>query len=603
VAGGIHDIYGSRIWNCTIVSNQTVADADGVGGIWSDVGRSSVRNSIIWGNGLDLFSNDVDYCTFGSNEFVVSGGHNLSIDPGLVNVAFGNYRLQTNSPMFSAGTTLPIERQDLYGSSRPTSAAFDIGANQFKDTDGDGMQDDWEIKHDLNPGSGGDADGNPDGDGLNNLAEYQHNTDPHKSDSDGDGISDNMDSDPATPELVLDTIFWDYYFESVFLMYVDGVPDSRWINFPTTSPRPVVLKNKHIGDHVNVQWQFVDSFGYDFPFLVFYVPHTTRGCIIPDLNADPLDQIQFGYGDWAPPGGPWGFTIAQTTPTNADLCAGFDDETPRFFPKASVQLSVPQGGTNTFTLVIEPANVVTQVFFSIDHPALASVDPTAPLVGTQLVSVAGLATGSTVTNAILNIAGYGAQNSYTTICSHVDVDILPKRTNVTVAIYAISSTNAPSTTPTNLPTQASLKFYLDAVYGKQANIYFNVLPLISTNVAYDLDGDGKLDMSSDFTAEILALRAAVSTTNAINVYYVRSNTPPTTVGIANSLLKAAFIRDSHVGSPENIAAHEIGHLLDLPHAYPDNGMTDRLMWPETQSNNPCRLVGYEWRWSNQKAGQ
>jgi hypothetical protein len=57
------------------------------------------------------------------------------------------------------------------------------------DWDADGMPDDWEIAHWLNPGLN-DADLDSDGDGLSNRLEYERGTDPWNPDSDGDGIPD-----------------------------------------------------------------------------------------------------------------------------------------------------------------------------------------------------------------------------------------------------------------------------------------------------------------------------------------------------------------------------------------------------------------------------
>jgi hypothetical protein len=60
------------------------------------------------------------------------------------------------------------------------------------DWDGDGLPDDWEIAHGLNPGFD-DANLDSDGDGLTNLEEYFRGTDPFNPDTDGDGILDGED--------------------------------------------------------------------------------------------------------------------------------------------------------------------------------------------------------------------------------------------------------------------------------------------------------------------------------------------------------------------------------------------------------------------------
>ncbi|MGD2124962.1 MAG: DUF2341 domain-containing protein [Desulfobacteraceae bacterium] len=57
------------------------------------------------------------------------------------------------------------------------------------DWDGDGIPDDWEIAHGLNPAVV-DSWNDLDNDGLTNLEEYERGTDPLNRDTDGDGILD-----------------------------------------------------------------------------------------------------------------------------------------------------------------------------------------------------------------------------------------------------------------------------------------------------------------------------------------------------------------------------------------------------------------------------
>ncbi|MFZ9937805.1 MAG: PA14 domain-containing protein [Luteolibacter sp.] len=90
---------------------------------------------------------------------------------------------------------------DEFGRSQPReilpSRVLKSHVRDLSDLDDDGLPDEWENDHGLNPEDNGRHDpvregaaGDFDGDGLTNMEEYLLGTDPSKPDTDGDGVSD-----------------------------------------------------------------------------------------------------------------------------------------------------------------------------------------------------------------------------------------------------------------------------------------------------------------------------------------------------------------------------------------------------------------------------
>jgi hypothetical protein len=137
----------------------------------------------------------------------------------------------------------------------------------------------------------------------------------------------------------------------------------------------------------------------------------------------------------------------------------------------------------------------------------------------------------------------------------------------------------------------------------------NVLPLITTNVNYDLNTNGVMDIVADrlqTSPEMLAITNAVYTPGAFNVYFVRQFSA-SYGGVSSVPNKVCFIQDFHTGTNVYITAHELGHLFQLPGVCTicgppyGPGDPDRLMYEIALPDNPCRLIRGEWTNVNENA--
>lgn len=109
---------------------------------------------------------------------------------------------------------------DGFGAALQRRVAANFGndpANWFTDLDRDGMADDWEIAHGLDPFSASDAALDPDGDGRINLEEYESGTDPRQPEGSLELLSPRVTGNTFTFEFHAgaNQTFTVYYSETV----------------------------------------------------------------------------------------------------------------------------------------------------------------------------------------------------------------------------------------------------------------------------------------------------------------------------------------------------------------------------------------------------
>ncbi|MEX0329837.1 MAG: DUF1800 family protein [Puniceicoccaceae bacterium] len=113
--------------------------------------------------------------------------------PGLHNgQQAGNYIRYSNLSDPSLKIELVHGESEDFGSHNGISAVQIV--DMATDTDEDGLPDNWEIEHGLHLHEPGDAGLDIDEDGLSALEEFGRDTDPRLKDTDGDGLSDKVES-------------------------------------------------------------------------------------------------------------------------------------------------------------------------------------------------------------------------------------------------------------------------------------------------------------------------------------------------------------------------------------------------------------------------
>ena len=128
------------------------------------------------------------------------------------------------------------------------------------DTDADGIPDEWEMEHGMDPNDGADANLDADGDGFTNLEEFLAN--PQTDPQDPASHPDYLDSVQVKPELKKDVL--PFFFESV-----SPIPNGHRFYFKDPKKKNdygrmgrsySVLMDKEIGDKENHTGFFVTGY-------------------------------------------------------------------------------------------------------------------------------------------------------------------------------------------------------------------------------------------------------------------------------------------------------------------------------------------------------
>jgi hypothetical protein len=166
-----------------------ITSGNAYGHVYVENTNATIVNTLIWAQSGTMLANSgstlvTNYSLAKGQTLTGTGNLAGSVDPKLRSDA----HLRASSPLRGAGGPTAQSRVDMDRETRPSSAP-DIGADQYVDSDADGLPDVGEMAMVGSPTSlVGSADA--DGDGLSNAAEYDLETDWLDPDTDNDGLYD-----------------------------------------------------------------------------------------------------------------------------------------------------------------------------------------------------------------------------------------------------------------------------------------------------------------------------------------------------------------------------------------------------------------------------
>jgi hypothetical protein len=154
----------SVLTNCTVANN--------LGG----VGSCTLANCVVYDNANGNYSSStLNYCC--TTPLPAGGMGNFTDDPAFVDLANGNFHLQTNSPCINSGNNAYISStSDLDGNLRIAGGTVDVGAYELQ-SPASAISYAWLLRYGVNLNGSADY-GDIDGDGMNNWQEWKAGTNP-----------------------------------------------------------------------------------------------------------------------------------------------------------------------------------------------------------------------------------------------------------------------------------------------------------------------------------------------------------------------------------------------------------------------------------------
>jgi hypothetical protein len=252
------------IVHCTIIDNSATYQGRA---IYNYQGKVRLINSIVWGNSggasEDIYSDSIGLNPVVSvNSFIAGGAYGgYNEDPKTT----ANGWLTVSSPAIDrlGSTSANCSGMDANGETRPVGVVPDIGADEYKDSngnaDGDGLPD-W-------------IEGVPDDDdGLTLATEYLNGTSPLLWDTDFDGLADGEEmtpgirSDPLDPDTDQDGMLdgWEVA-NNIHPLFNDSMADPDGDRYPNLyefyqNKNPLNSGDKPVPDYI------VDPSGATSPF-------------------------------------------------------------------------------------------------------------------------------------------------------------------------------------------------------------------------------------------------------------------------------------------------------------------------------------------------